>query len=139
MHVRVPSAREVSVRWYTKKQEEHFQRVMYLEATRQSKVYLASKNQNPPAVLPSEELVKCVGLVHLLSEDVRARYREYKQYRMDHAYTVLQEQERQRKIGEDCERMLAKVAKASSEAARKRAFKVAYLSMETRPRRRTTC
>jgi hypothetical protein len=78
MHVRVPSAREVSVRWYTKKQEEHFQRVMYLEATRQSKVYLASKNQNPPAVLPSEELVKCVGLVHLLSEDVRARYREYK-------------------------------------------------------------
>lgn len=41
MHVRVPSAREVSVRWYTKEQEEHFQRVMYLEATRQSKVYIA--------------------------------------------------------------------------------------------------
>lgn len=102
-------------------------------------VHRPSKNQNPQAVLPSEELVKCVGLVHLLSEDVRDRYREYKQYRLDHAYTVLREQERQRKIGENCERMLAKVAKASSKAAKKRAFKVAYLSMETRPRRRTTC
>jgi hypothetical protein len=76
MHFHLPSAREVSIRWYMKEQEELFQRILYLETSRQYKVYLASKKYNPLAVLPSEELVKCVGLVHLISEDVQACYRE---------------------------------------------------------------
>lgn len=81
MHFRIRSECEVSVRWYTPEQEHYFKHVLNIDATRQSKVYFALKKQNPRGVLPKEELVKFVGFVHLLSEDVRARYRECKQKR----------------------------------------------------------
>lgn len=139
MHVRIPSQREISRRWYTREQEVHFQHLMYADAMRQSTVYLAAKERDPNAILPREEIDKCVGVVHLLSEDVRARYQEYKESRMVHADIVLKEQDRQRELGRRCETLLAGVSKLSSKASRDRAVKVALLSAGATPNRRSSC
>lgn len=91
------------------------------------------------AALPMEELIKCVGLAHLLSTDVRARCKELKENRKVHAHNVLKEQERHRELGERCDESLASVSRLSSKKDRVRALKVAFLSTGGNPNRRASC
>jgi hypothetical protein len=60
-------------------------------------------------VLPEEERIKFVGVEHLLSIDVTQRCREMKLERKIHALLVLEEQDRQRCCGTQCETFLAHV------------------------------
>ena len=141
MHVLIPSKQESAIRWYTQENEKDFKHLMFADATRQSSVYLAAKEENPNAPLPMGELIKCVGVVHLLSEDVSARYQEFKENRLVHVYRVLSEQERQREqMGGRCDdKLLANVSRLSSKEARDRALKIAYLSVGSNRRRRASC
>lgn len=134
-----PSEREISKRWYTEQNMIRFQQIMCRDAARQSLVYLATKECNPNAFLPKEELIKCVGIFHLLSDDVNASSRESKLNRRAHSITVLEEQERQRELGGTCVKVLANVSRLSSKQARDTALKIAFLSAHAAMERRASC
>ena len=139
--MRYPSDREISRRWYTDADYRIFQRKIWRDAARQSAVYIAMKNRDPEATLPTEEVVKCVGIAHLLSDDVRARYNEIKLNRLTHAGAVLGERDRHLELwGCVCETTLANFSIAISKADKCKALKIAYLSGGGRPcQRRKTC
>lgn len=65
------SRRSLRTRWYLDEDYRHFQHTTYRDATRQSAVFLAHRESHVDAILPKDEVVKCVGIVHLLSEDIR--------------------------------------------------------------------
>ena len=139
--MRYPSDKEISRRWYTDANYRKFQRKFWRDAARQSAVYIAMKNRDPEAMLPTEEVIKCVLIAHLLSDDVRARYNEIKLNRLAHAGTVLGERDRHLELwGCVCETALANFSIAISKADKCKALKIAYLSGGGRPcQRRKTC
>eukprot|EP00956_Cyclotella_meneghiniana_P000608 scaffold666_cov48-Cyclotella_meneghiniana.AAC.6 len=126
VQIRRPSRRSLLTRWYSVEDYQSFQHMTYRDATIQSTVYLAAREAD--ALLPKDEVAKCVGILHLLSEDVRRRYHDYKLGRLKHSHTVLQEQERQRELGGVSTRLLANVSKASSQEDRDRARMFAFLA-----------
>ena len=69
VQIRRPSRRSLLARWYSVEDYQSFQHTTYRDATMQSTVYLAAREAD--ALLPKDEVAKCVGIVHLLSEDVR--------------------------------------------------------------------
>lgn len=69
--IRRQSRRSLRTRWYSDEDYRQFQRTTHRDATRQSAVFLAHRESHIDAILPKDEVVKCVGIVHLLSEDVR--------------------------------------------------------------------
>jgi hypothetical protein len=124
-----PTERENHVKWYTEENMNRFRRNVLRDARRQSSEFMKAKEKNPYAPLPKEELVKYVGLVHLLSDDVIQRSKEAKQARKLHAYNVLKEQYKQRKCRASCYMELARVSALSSLGARERASTVTQLFM----------
>ena len=65
------SRRSLRTRWYSDEDYTKFQNTTHRDAMRQSAVFLANRESHVDAILPKDEVVKCVGIVHLLSEDVR--------------------------------------------------------------------
>ena len=139
--VRYPSDREISRRWYTDEEMIGFQRKTRRDAVRQSAIFIATKSRDPTAMLPVKEVIKCIGLVHLLSDDVQTRYEEYKMNRKMHSGAVLGEQDRQiEKYGYVCDAKLAKFSAEVSKADKEKAIKVAFLSGSAKPScRRSSC
>ena len=129
-YVRYPSKHEIFKRWYTEDTYRQFQRKVYRDAVRQSNVFLATKSLDPSALLPKEEVIKCVGLAHLLSNNVWARRDEIKMNRFAHSATILSEQDRQLEWrGHVCENTLANMSMAMSKADKVKAIKIASLSV----------
>ena len=139
--VRYPSDREISRRWYTEEEMNGFGRKMRRDARRQSAVYIATKSRDPNALLPVEEVIKCVGLVHLLSDDVEARYQEFKMNRRTHSGAVLGEQDRQIEMyGCVRDTELANFSMVMSKTDKMKAIKAAILSGSAKPtNRRSSC
>ena len=127
--IQFPTERENHAKWYTDENMRRFRRVMLREAEMQSNEYLKAKEENPDKALSKEELIKYIGLVHLLSDDVIQRSQEVTLARKLHAYTVLKEQKTQRKHGASCKLKLARVSSMSSLDARERACNMAELFM----------
>ena len=136
-----PSDEEISCSWYTEQDYRGFQRKMWRDVRRQSALYVATKTRDPNAMLPVEEVIKCVGLVHLLSDDVEARYQEYKLNRRMHSNAILDEHDRQlEESGYVHDISLAKLSMTRSKADKVKAIKAAILSGSAKPyHRRESC
>ena len=91
---------------------------------------LSTSRLDHDTALPEEELTNYVGLLHLLSDEVMQRQREIKFNRILHAYSVLSEQQTQRKRRASCEKKLARISSMNSLEARERALHVAELFMK---------
>ena len=126
VYIHCPKDQEVSYRWYTEEAMQGFQHKMWRDAIRQSAVYITTKSRDPNAILPKEEAIKCVGVVH---DDIRARYKGYKLNRKMHSVAILGEQDRQLEgSGRVCSLTLATFSMALSQADKEKATKIAYLS-----------
>jgi hypothetical protein len=82
--------------------------------------WLSTSRLDHDTALPEEELTNYVGLLHLLSDEVMQRQREIKFNRKLHAYSVLSEQQTQRKRRASCEKKLARISSMNSLEARGR-------------------
>jgi hypothetical protein len=125
-----PTKEENSVKWYSKDDEKNFRRTVIRDAADQSASYYTLRQHAPNNNLPDEELIKFVGIVHLLSHDVKQRHRDIKTERRAHAFRVLEEQRRQRECGAVSGVKLALLSKSSSREAKDRARMTAFSFME---------
>ena len=123
-----PSKSDNEKKSYNSEDYAHFQQVMLRVVARCSARLLAAKGTPQDRHTSEKHIIRCVGLDHLISRDVRERYQSIKDARKAHVQLVLAEQRWQRRSGVYSVGCIARVSMADSEAARTRAHKVAWLS-----------
>jgi hypothetical protein len=120
-----PTIEEIAAKWYAHDEEIYFRSLVPRDATVCSMMWV----RNVTDEVPYELLIRCIGVDHLLSDDVSQRYLKFKSARKTHVDTVLKEQEQQRERYECSTEELAYVSEESSKWARERAHKAAKLFM----------
>lgn len=120
-----PTKEEITAKWYSHDEEIYFRSLVPRDAIVCSMMWMRNvKNE-----VPYEVLIRCIGLDHLLSDDVPQRYLKFKSARKMHVDTILNKQDQQREHNECSTEELAYVAENSSKWARERAHKTAKLFM----------
>lgn len=128
-YINYPTRRENEAKWYSKADYDCFQHVMFRDVVKSS-IMLAAFNTTAPRDEKTSEkhIIRCVGLDHLISRDVKERYHAIKEARKKHARVVLREQKWQMRNNIESPMNLARVSSEDSRAARERSYKVAVLS-----------
>lgn len=127
-YIHYPSKCENHAKWNTSEGYKHFQTVMVRDAIRCSAKLAEIRNTPQDLASFQKNIIRCVGLDHLISRNVEQRYHQVKEARRNHVHLVLQVQEWQRRRGDEDPVNLARVSIESSRLFRERSYKVAVLA-----------
>ena len=127
--IRYPTAQENKAKWYNEEDYDRFEQRVARDALVCSNLLARIKSGRLNKMeFDSEALaLECIGLDHLVSDDVQKSYLALKDRRKRHACIVLEEQEEQINSGSYCWDVVATVAGANSEPSRNRAHWVGKL------------
>lgn len=114
LYIKYPTDEEVIKRWYSDHDQSRFREKVAQDTIKWSFKMLHSNSSKTPSML-----IHCVGLENFLSRDVSERYKAVMKGRKDHARTVLEEQKRLRRCGDNSTESIALVSMNSSHSARK--------------------
>lgn len=128
-NIAYPTREQISAKWYSKADEDRFKRDIMRDATICSMWWMEGIEGKK---ITKDLLMECVGLDHLMSDDVMERYREVQMTRRIHVQTVLNEQKLQRELNALSSSRLAHVAKQSSQWPRERAQMTAEMFLKAR-------
>ena len=127
-YIQYPSEEDIDKLWYTKEDREHFKTNMMRDAIKCSKMLDVHFKQSGQSKQYSEVLsCHCVGLEHLISNDVSKRCKAVQTARKEHVRKVMDEVDRQRSCGHSSPANLARVSSESSRIARRRSHTIAML------------
>ena len=127
--IKYPTAEENKAKWYDEDDYARFEQRVVRDAMLCSNLLARIKSGRlNKADLDSEALaLECIGLDHLVSDDVQRSYLASREKVKEHASIVIEEQKKQKKSSSYCWDAVATVASANSEAARNRAHWVGKL------------
>ena len=120
--VRYPTHDERVARWYSKNDENAFKRRRWRDVYKYSALLMQDDDGDR-----KEKIVRCVGIDHLLSQDIQTKSQEIMKARLDHVTLVLNVQELQRMHRICYPEDLARISAQSSRVAKERAQEVARL------------
>lgn len=128
-YIRYPSEEENRAKSYNSEDYARFHQVLARDVVKCSRRLAAVGTSAPQDRLSSEKnIIRCVGIDHLVSRDVQQRYADVRNARKQHMRLVLEEQKRQRNAGRVNSADLARVSMANSQEFKLRSYRVAVLS-----------
>ena len=119
--VRYPTHDERVARWYSKNDENAFKRRRWRDVYKYSALLMQDDDDR------REKIIRCVGIDHLLSQDIQTKSQEITKAWLNHLTLILDVQELQMKHRICCPEDLAGISAHSSRVAKERAHEVARI------------
>ena len=119
--VRYPTHDEKVARWYSKHDENAFKRRRWRDVRKYSAMLIQEDSDH------KGKIIHCVGIDHLLSQDIQTESEKIMKARLDHLTLVLNVQELQRRHSICEPEDVARISAHSSRVAKERAHKVARI------------
>ena len=128
-YIRYPSKKDNEAKSYSSEDYDRFQQTLVRDAMKCSRKLAAANAKGLQDMDTSEDhIIRCVGLDHLVSRDVKKRYRIVQEARTAHVHLVLDAQKWLLENGVEHPEALAGVSMKNSLSFQLRSYKVALLA-----------
>jgi hypothetical protein len=128
-YIRYPTEEENCAKSYSSEEYARFHQVLAQDVVKCSlRLVAVGTGASQDRMSSEKNIIRCVGINHLVSRNVQQRYQDVREVRKEHVRLVLEAQRWQRNTSTVNSAYLARVSMVNSQAFKMRSHKVALLS-----------